>query len=127
MRGIVTRGVGGLYGVRLAERPEEEILCCARGILRQKKISPTVGDDVRVELADEEDRKEPLILPEEARGRGSRMKRTEKKDRGVDVDYVIDTVEERRSLLIRPPIANLDILFAVIPCASPEPDLLTAD
>ncbi|MBR5679775.1 MAG: ribosome small subunit-dependent GTPase A [Clostridia bacterium] len=43
------------------------------------------------------------------------------------MDYVIDTVEERRSLLIRPPVANLDILFAVIPCASPEPDLLTAD
>ncbi|MBO6053280.1 MAG: ribosome small subunit-dependent GTPase A [Clostridia bacterium] len=127
MRGIVTRGVGGLYGVRLAERPEEEILCRARGILRQKKISPTVGDDVRVELADEADRREPLILPEEAHGRGSRMKRTEKKDRGVDVDYVIDTVEERRSLLIRPPVANLDILFVVIPCASPEPDLLTAD
>ncbi|MBR5679774.1 MAG: hypothetical protein IKX19_03910 [Clostridia bacterium] len=82
MRGIVTRGVGGLYGVRLAERPEEEILCRARGILRQKKLSPTVGDDVRVELADDEDRKEPLILEEEERVRGSRMKRTERRTAG---------------------------------------------
>ena len=130
MRGIVTRGVGGLYGVRLTERPEEEILCRARGILRQKKRSPTVGDDVLIRPAEEADRSEPLIPQEdEETGRrgGSRMKRPEKHDRGVDVDYVIDTVEERRSLLIRPPVANLDILFAVIPCAAPEPDLLTAD
>lgn len=129
MRGIVTRGVGGLYGVRLTERPGEEILCRARGILRQKKLSPTVGDDVRVELATDADRSEPLIPEEEepARRGGSRMKRPDKRDRGVDVDYVIDAVEERRSLMIRPPVANLDVLFAVIPCAAPEPDLLTAD
>ena len=129
MRGIVTRGVGGLYGVRLTERPEEEILCRARGILRQKKLSPTVGDDVRVELATDADRSEALIPEEEepARRGGSRMKRPDKRDRGVDVDYVIDAVEERRSLMIRPPVANLDVLFAVIPCAAPEPDLLTAD
>ena len=128
MRGIVTRGVGGLYGVRPADRPEEEILCRARGILRQKKLSPAVGDDVIVEAATDADRAEPLPVPEEdSRRGGSRMKRPEKRDRGVDVDYVIDEVLERRSLLIRPPVANLDVLFAVIPSASPEPDLLTVD
>ena len=66
-----------------------------------------------------------------ARAEGMRTERTagnaRHTDRGVDVDWVIDSVEERRSLMIRPPVANLDYLFAVIPCASPEPDLLTAD
>jgi len=43
------------------------------------------------------------------------------------VDFVIDEILPRRNLLIRPPTANLDYLFAVIPAASPAPDLLTAD
>ena len=150
VRGIVTRGVGGLYGVRTARDPGEEILCRARGILRQKKTAPTVGDDVLIELSEE---KEPADQPaaEETpreyrtdprhrdpgrrkpgrRSGGSAMDGSAMDggdaDRGVDVDWVIDEVAERRSLMIRPPIANLDYLFAVIPCASPEPDLLTAD
>ena len=60
VRGIVTRGVGGLYGVRTARDPGEEILCRARGILRQKKTAPTVGDDVLIELSEE---KEPADQP----------------------------------------------------------------
>ena len=71
-----------------------------------------------------------LILPStevyEAEPTDQREKRREKKS-GVSVDYVIDEILDRRNLLIRPPIANLDYLFTVIPCASPEPDLLTAD
>ncbi len=46
---------------------------------------------------------------------------------GVRVDYVIDRILERKGALIRPPIANLTHLFAVIPAAQPKPDLLTAD
>ena len=150
IRGIVTRGVGGLYGVRTAADPDTEILCRARGILRQKKLSPTVGDDVWIELSDARD--ESAEAPAEQTGRESSRKslssgrtygagrypnskrgrsaieRAEGDfDRGVDVDWVIDSVEPRRSLMIRPPVANLDYLFAVIPCAAPEPDLLTAD
>ena len=128
LRGIVTRGVGGLYGVRLTDHPDEEILCRARGIFRQKKLSPTVGDDVTIALATEEEKAEPLDLPDEpetgARGK-SKMRYV--KEKSVDVDYVITSVGERKSLMIRPPLANLDYLFAVIPCASPEPDLLTVD
>ena len=145
VRGIVTRGVGGLYGVRTAEDPGTEILCRARGILRQKKTAPTVGDDVLIELSEEKDpadnpadpeaprekrpdprRRDPRERKPGRRSGGSAMNGGDE-DRGVDVDWVIDAVEERRSLMIRPPVANLDYLFAVIPCASPEPDLLTAD
>ncbi len=46
---------------------------------------------------------------------------------GVRVDYVIDRILPRTSALIRPPVANLTHLFAVIPAAQPKPDLVTAD
>ncbi len=43
IRGIITRGVGGLYAVRCGEG--DEILCRARGILRHEQLTPTVGDN----------------------------------------------------------------------------------
>ncbi len=117
MYGIITRGVGGLYGVRTAREYSEEILCRARGIFRQNGISPTVGDDVLIARSSAEED----ISTDELRAR-----RHEKKS-GVNVDFVIEEILDRQNLLVRPPIANLDYLFTVIPCASPEPDLLTAD
>ncbi len=39
----------------------------------------------------------------------------------------ISGIEARKNSLIRPPLANLDLLFAVIPSTRPEPDLYTAD
>lgn len=119
MHGIITRGVGGLYGVRTEESPAEEILCRARGIFRQEQISPTVGDDVLIARSTEED--ESSLSPEHIK-----MLKRERKA-GVNVDFVIEEILDRRNLLIRPPVANLDYLYTVIPCASPEPDLLTAD
>ena len=42
-------------------------------------------------------------------------------------NVVIEQVLERKSALIRPPVANLDYLFAALAVASPEPDLATFD
>lgn len=42
-------------------------------------------------------------------------------------DYVILSIGDRKNLLIRPALANLDLLFVCIPTASPEPDLRTVD
>lgn len=124
--GIITRGVGGLYGVRLTTPSnglgEDEILCRARGIFRRENMTPTVGDEVVVATAKAGDT--DYLTPETDSPR--RFKKNNK-DKGVEVDYVIEEILERKNLLIRPPVANLDYLFAVIPCASPEPDLLTAD
>ncbi|MGN1345307.1 MAG: ribosome small subunit-dependent GTPase A [Eubacteriales bacterium] len=121
--GIITRGVGGLYGVRPVDEetgiPSEEVLCRARGIFRQDRITPTVGDAVRIAPADVHGN-ENVREPEE---RGA--KKTREGD--VRVDFVIDEILPRRNLLLRPPTANLDYLFAVLPAASPAPDLLTAD
>ncbi|MCI8331233.1 MAG: ribosome small subunit-dependent GTPase A [Clostridiales bacterium] len=42
-------------------------------------------------------------------------------------NQVIESIGTRRSLLIRPPIANVEVLFIVLPSSDPAPDLLTAD
>ena len=44
-----------------------------------------------------------------------------------DGSAAIKSIIERRNILIRPPLANLDILFIVVAAASPDPDLTTAD
>ena len=43
LHGIVTKGIGGLYGVRLMNR---DVSCRARGRFRSEGISPLPGDDV---------------------------------------------------------------------------------
>ena len=40
---------------------------------------------------------------------------------------VIAEIHERKNILIRPPLANIDTLFCVIPTKDPEPDLFTLD
>lgn len=40
---------------------------------------------------------------------------------------IIERIAERKNLLIRPSLANLDTLFIVIPSASPSPDYFTVD
>ena len=42
-------------------------------------------------------------------------------------EYAIESIGERRNSFIRPPVANLDFLFAVCAAASPDPVLLTLD
>ena len=64
IHGIITRGVGGLYGVRLPDEFHTEILCRARGIFREEQITPTVGDDVLIRCSTSDD--ESLLTAEEA-------------------------------------------------------------
>ncbi len=130
IRGIITRGVGGLYAVRPLSGKGEEILCRARGILRLEQLTPTVGDRVTIKPIDENnslsdaesDEKNNKTENRRAEGNKSKSKKPD-----VQVDWVIDEVLPRKSHMIRPALSNLDYLFAVIPAASPEPDLLTAD
>lgn len=99
--GIITKGIGGLYGVRLAadNGTYEEIECRARGRFRHDGMTPLPGDDV--------------VISEEING-----------DRA---EYVIDDILPRHSSILRPPMANLTHLFLLIPACRPKPDLLTAD
>ncbi|WKY46361.1 ribosome small subunit-dependent GTPase A [Eubacteriaceae bacterium ES3] len=73
------------------------IECRAKGLFRHQKITPTVGDWVTIELSE------------------------------VENSWVIDTVLPRRNLLIRPPVANVDIGLIVFALKNPRPDLLLID
>ena len=77
------------------------ILCRARGAFRHEGISPLPGDIVKVICDDD---------TSDAEKHG-----------------VIDDIYPRRTALVRPALANLTHLFAVIPAARPAPVLLGAD
>lgn len=100
-QGIITKGIGGLYKVRLnADNGDiEEIECRARGRFRHDGLTPLAGDDVQ-------------ILSETV---------------GDKTEHVIDDILPRHSSLLRPAMANLTHLFLLIPSCRPKPDLLTAD
>lgn len=106
--GKIIKGVGGLYTVRL---PDEEhgartVSCRARGSFRHQHLSPLPGDVVTVI----EDDTPSTTGDDESGGR-----------------FVIDAIGERKNALIRPPMANLDILFITMAASAPVPVLTTVD
>lgn len=72
--------------------------CKARGIFRKNEITPLPGDEVEFSVQDEE-----------------------KKTGNIDV------IHPRKTLLVRPAVANIDQIIAVMAVKSPEPDLLLLD
>ena len=76
----------------------DTVSASARGIFRKAKITPTVGDNV-------------VISP----------------SGDPDVEYVIDKIEKRKNWLVRPPVANIDVLILCFAVKDPEPDLKLLD
>ncbi len=85
-------------GVYRVETEEGIYSCTARGIFRQEGITPTAGDYVE-------------ITPDE-------------KDTEAGV---IEKVVDRRNHLIRPGVANIDILFIVFAYRDPLPNFYSID
>ena len=97
--GRVVKGLGGLFEVRIEDSGSVSRLACrAKGILKRDEEKVLIGDLVKVEIDDE--------LPD-----------------GI----VISEVFPRKNSLIRPPLANLDLLFIVFSVAKPMPVLETID
>ena len=91
MHGRILKGIAGFYYVEA--RDEHIYECKAKGIFRRAGIKPMVGDDVEIEIIDEEKRLGNLI-----------------------------DILPRKNSLIRPPVANVDqavILFAIV---KPDPN-----
>lgn len=98
---------GGLYKILLRGDTEGTVFCRAKGAFRHSGLSPLVGDNVI--LRTEKSAKELIGL--------------DKSDGGVVIEEIVD----RKSALIRPPMANLDVMFVTMAAASPSPILTTVD
>lgn len=114
-KGIIKKVTGGLYTIRLdsGEQPLSgmQICCRARGSFRHSGTSPLVGDRVSVRYSHRSFTAEDgnvEVSPEWA-------------------DIMIASIDERKNALIRPPMANLDLMFVTIASASPEPSLSVTD
>ncbi len=103
LNGIIIKGVGGLYEVKVGE---ETHYCSARGKFRKNEISPLPGDLVEIT---------PLA-----------QSGTVKKDT-LQADAVIAKILPRKNQFIRPKLANLTHLFIVSSTVSPVPSLIVMD
>ena len=90
MQGKIIKGISGFYYVHVVESGIYE--CKAKGIFRQQKIKPLVGDDVCIDVTDEEEKTGNItkILP-------------------------------RRNELIRPAVSNIDQALVIFAAAKPTP------
>jgi len=105
--GIILKGIGGFYYVL----HEGEIFeCKARGVFRKNEIVPLPGDRIIFSIIDN--------------------KTGDDKKAGKDGTYrtgFIEKILPRDSELVRPAIANVDQMVAVIAVCSPEPDFMLLD
>ena len=123
--GRVIKGVGGLFTVKLLAResriydgsrgeamPLDDCLVVARGRGNlHRKGALLVGDLVEVSY-----------------GGGSFTMQDGKAIPAPDgAGIAIDRICERKNALIRPPMANLDVLFVTVAAATPDPILETVD
>lgn len=96
MTGKIIKGIAGFYYVHAADEIVYE--CKAKGIFRNQKIKPLVGDNVDITVLDP-----------------------------IDQEGNINQILERKNSLIRPAVANIDqavIMFAAI---DPKPNFNLLD
>ena len=96
MQGKIVKGISGFYYVHVVESGIYE--CKAKGIFRQQKMKPLVGDDVEIDIISEEKKTGNVaaILP-------------------------------RKNALIRPAVANVDQALLIFAVASPNPNFNLLD
>ena len=127
LNGKIIKGVGGIYEVRLPSADAEmlggegvkicgdTLLCKARGVFRHENLTLLVGDDVVLRVDTD------LAKASDSESKGQR--RTDEAMGGV----MIEEADPRKNQLIRPPVANIDIIFAVVAVSKPAPVLSAVD
>lgn len=96
MQGKIIKGIAGFYYVNVEGRGLYE--CKAKGIFRNRQVKPLPGDDVRIDILDEEKK----------------------------VGNITEILA-RRTELIRPAVANADQAMIVFAAKEPEPNLNLLD
>ena len=124
--GRIIKMTGGLYTVRL-DAPDkagglaasplagQTVECRARGNFRHARTTPLVGDLVMVQYDDS------------SFEIGSPDKPGEPIPSADRTGLLITDILPRKNSLIRPPLANVDIMLTVVAAASPDPDVPTLD
>jgi len=96
MKGRIIKGIAGFYYIHTGEQGLYE--CKAKGVFRNKKIKPLVGDKVEIDVINEEKKIGNIV-----------------------------SVEERENCLIRPAVANVDQAVVIFAAARPTPNLNLLD
>ena len=91
MQGKIIKGIAGFYYVHAEDDKVYE--CKAKGVFRNRKIKPLVGDDVELDIIDED-----------------------------KIIGNINDILPRKNELIRPAVANIDQTLVVFASLSPEPN-----
>lgn len=96
MTGKIIKGIAGFYYVHIENKGIYE--CKARGIFRNQHMKPLVGDNVSVEILDEQEKEGTIteILP-------------------------------RKNELLRPAVANIDQAIVIFAIIKPNPDFRLLD
>lgn len=95
MQGKIIKGIAGFYYVQTKNGIYE---CKAKGSFRNRKLKPFVGDDVKITVLDEENKKGNM-----------------------------EEILERKNFLIRPAVANVDQTLVIFAAAKPDPNLNLLD
>ena len=91
MKGKIIKGISGFYYVHTAESGIYE--CRAKGIFRNRKIKPLVGDNVEIEILHEADKEGNIIA-----------------------------IESRKNELIRPSVSNINQALLIFSVTNPAPN-----
>ena len=96
MQGKIIKGIAGFYYVHVIGAGVYE--CKAKGIFRKEKIKPLVGDNVEIDVINEEEKV------------GN-----------------ISRILQRKNELIRPAVANIDQAMVIFAAAKPKPNFNLLD
>ncbi|MCL2717588.1 MAG: ribosome small subunit-dependent GTPase A [Lachnospiraceae bacterium] len=92
MQGKIIKGIAGFYYIHV-ENKQTVYECKAKGIFRKEGIKPLVGDNVVLEVTDEQN----------------------------EIGNVIDILP-RRNALLRPAVANIDQAMIIFAIVKPDPN-----
>ena len=96
MQGKIIKGIAGFYYVHVNGQGIYE--CKAKGVFRKNKEKPLVGDDVLIDILDDNEKTGNMIQ-----------------------------IMERKNELIRPAVANIDQALIVFSVTKPEPNFNLLD
>lgn len=96
-KGRIIKALSGFYYVKV-DNSDYIYACKARGIFRKESITPLVGDYVKISVTDE-----------------------------GDMEGVVEEIFDRHSELVRPPIANIDLVVIVFALKNPNPNINLLD